>query len=141
MDDQGWIEISVIANFNRIKNLTSDHAIVRETMGLTPILEVFGDYVRVRQNWPEWVLPNALPSRVDAKDAAAAALGGEQPASPGKDVDEGAASHGHSSEDDEEGTAPTTVSTGSQAGEDTPVQKVVELGASSLSLLSACSTC
>lgn len=134
MDDQGWIEISVIANFNRIKNLTSDHAIVRETMGLTPILEVFGDFVRVRAHWPEWVLPNALPSRVDAKAVAAAAAvavaaGEDQPASPGKDGEEGPASQGHSSEDDEEGTAPTTVSTGSQAGEETSMQKVVELGA------------
>ncbi|ORY73061.1 hypothetical protein BCR35DRAFT_269055, partial [Leucosporidium creatinivorum] len=64
MDASGWIDISIIASFNRIKNLTTDQSIVRDTMCFTPLLEVIDNYVRLRQHWPEWILPNAIPSRV-----------------------------------------------------------------------------
>lgn len=57
MDHQGFIDISLIASFNRIKNLTFDLNLVRETMGLTPLLQVVGDRVRLRFNWAEWLLP------------------------------------------------------------------------------------
>lgn len=64
MDAAGWIDISIIASFNRIKNLTTDQSIVRDTMCFTPLLEVVDNYVRLRQHWPEWILPNAGGSRV-----------------------------------------------------------------------------
>lgn len=67
MDDHGWIEISVIASFNRIKSLTMDEALVRETMTLTPVLEVYGSYVRLRQDWPKWLLPTSPPSKINAE--------------------------------------------------------------------------
>lgn len=75
MDAAGWIDISLIASFNRIKNLTTDQAIVRDTMCFTPLLEVVDDYVRLRQHWPDWVLPNAVPSRVSEDRMAAARAG------------------------------------------------------------------
>lgn len=61
MDANGWVLISILASFNRIKNLTSDLAIVVECLRMTPLLEVSpkGTHVRLRQQWPEWVLPNA----------------------------------------------------------------------------------
>jgi hypothetical protein len=132
MDEQGWIDISVIASFNRIKALTTDEALVRDTMSLTPILEVFGQFVRLRQNWPEWVLPNAIPSRVDAIDAAAAspAIEGQSRTSQAG-AEEGNTSRGMSSEDEEEGTAATTVSTGSDEAQVLPnPSKAVEIGES-----------
>ncbi|GAA6061373.1 hypothetical protein JCM10212_005827 [Sporobolomyces blumeae] len=65
MDANGWVLISIIASFNRIKNLTSDIAIVVECLRMTPLLEVSpkGQHVRLRQAWPEWVLPNAVPNK------------------------------------------------------------------------------
>jgi hypothetical protein len=61
MDANGWVLISILASFNRIKNLTSDLSIVVECLRMTPLLEVSpkGTHVRLRQQWPEWVLPNA----------------------------------------------------------------------------------
>lgn len=76
MDAAGWIDISIIASFNRIKNLTTDQSIVRDTMCFTPLLEVVDEFVRLRQHWPEWILPNAIPSRVtEQRLAEAQALG------------------------------------------------------------------
>lgn len=61
MDTSGWISISLIASFNRIKNLTNDISIVVECMRMTPLLEVSPKdrFVRLAQTWPQWVLPNA----------------------------------------------------------------------------------
>lgn len=56
MDSEGWIDISVIASFNRVQNLTQDYNLVRETMGLSAYLEVNDTKVRVA-GWQEFVLP------------------------------------------------------------------------------------
>lgn len=62
MDAEGWIEIAMIASFNRIKTLTADVAIVREVMGLSGLLELEADKVRLGGGeWRRWVLPDAKP--------------------------------------------------------------------------------
>lgn len=70
MDTSGWIPISLIASFNRIKNLTSDIKIVVECMRMTPLLEVSPKdrFVRLAQTWPQWVLPNAQTNEDVKKD-------------------------------------------------------------------------
>ena len=70
MDTSGWIPISLIASFNRIKNLTSDITIVVECMRMTPLLEVSPKdrFVRLAQTWPQWVLPNAQTNEDVKKD-------------------------------------------------------------------------
>jgi hypothetical protein len=131
MDAAGWIDISIIASFNRIKNLTTDQSIVRDTMCFTPLLEVIGDYVRLRQNWPEWILPNASTSRVSdqavaeanqqAAGAARVSQAQEQERAQAREQER---EHASSEDDDEgEGTSATTVSTGSQTGEDAHVNE------------------
>lgn len=73
MDDQGWIDISIISSFNRIKNLSTDINVVRDTMGLTPLLEMTGQHVRLRGIWSEWLLPGAARSVVrDDRESTAA---------------------------------------------------------------------
>ncbi|KAK4048088.1 hypothetical protein OIV83_004958 [Microbotryomycetes sp. JL201] len=166
MDAEGWIEIAIIAAFNRIRNLTTDVAVVHETMMLTPLLEVVDGFVRLRQHWPEWVLPSAAPSRVSEERLAAARLRdphhlylqqqqqfymaamqeqvqmAQQQAIPRPELASKSATSrvlSHSrrgaldserggSSDDEEGagTAATTVSTGSQIGEEDAAQTVKE---------------
>jgi hypothetical protein len=61
MDSEGYVDIAVIASFNRIKNITNDIEIIRETLALSPSLEVDleGWRVRKRGDWHKWVLPNA----------------------------------------------------------------------------------
>ncbi|BEI86548.1 hypothetical protein CcaverHIS002_0608350 [Cutaneotrichosporon cavernicola] len=62
MDAEGWIEIAMIASFNRIKTLTADVAIVTEVMGLSDLLELDGERVRLgNSEWRRWVLPDAQP--------------------------------------------------------------------------------
>jgi hypothetical protein len=70
MDANGWVLISILASFNRIKNLTSDLSIVVECLRMTPLLEVSpkGTHVRLRQQWPEWVLPNATTNEEVKKE-------------------------------------------------------------------------
>lgn len=63
MDEEGWIDIAMIASFNRIKSLTPEPAIVREVMVLSSLLEVKGDKVRLAGGEAKrWVLPDAKPS-------------------------------------------------------------------------------
>lgn len=65
MDDQGWIPISLIASFNRVKRLTTDVNLVRDVLNLSSLTEVKGDYVRMtREQWKQFVLPNAPRSIV-----------------------------------------------------------------------------
>ncbi|WWD21456.1 hypothetical protein CI109_105941 [Kwoniella shandongensis] len=63
MDSEGWIDIAMIASFNRVKNITPDIAIVRECMTLSALLEVREEKVRLAgPGSQQWVLPNAKPS-------------------------------------------------------------------------------
>ncbi|ORX38831.1 hypothetical protein BD324DRAFT_576636, partial [Kockovaella imperatae] len=63
MDSEGWIDIPVIASFNRVKNLTTDVGLVKEVMQLSTLLEVREDKVRLAYGESKrWVLPEAKPS-------------------------------------------------------------------------------
>lgn len=65
MDDQGWIPISLIASFNRVKQLTMEVQVVRDVLNLSSLTEVKGEYVRmVSEQWRQFVLPTALRSNV-----------------------------------------------------------------------------
>lgn len=65
MDDQGWIPISLIASFNRVKKLTTEVHLVRDVLNLSSLTEVKGEYVRMaREQWKQFVLPNAPRSIV-----------------------------------------------------------------------------
>ncbi|KAG1839738.1 hypothetical protein DFJ58DRAFT_667562 [Suillus subalutaceus] len=65
MDDQGWIPISLIASFNRVKKLTTDVNLVRDVLDLSSLIEVKGEYVRMaREQWKQFILPNAPRSIV-----------------------------------------------------------------------------
>ncbi|KAK8847363.1 hypothetical protein IAR55_005220 [Kwoniella newhampshirensis] len=63
MDSEGWIDIAMIASFNRVKSITPDVAIVRECMTLSSLLEVREERVRLAgPGSRQWVLPGAKPS-------------------------------------------------------------------------------
>ena len=63
MDTEGWIEIAMIASFNRVRTLTTDLSIIKEVMELSAILEVRDDKVRLSGGAAkQWVLPDARPS-------------------------------------------------------------------------------
>lgn len=76
MDDQGWLPIPLISSFNRIKNLSTDLSIISETMSLTPLLEMNGQFVRLRGNWFDWLLPGATKSTVVVTPVSLSTTGG-----------------------------------------------------------------
>lgn len=63
MDDQGFIPISVIANFNRVRMLTEDRTVILDALQKSSVVELQGDKVRRRHGWVNWLLPtNSRPS-------------------------------------------------------------------------------
>jgi hypothetical protein len=63
MDAQGFIPISVIANFNRVRMLTEDGTVILDALQKSSVVELQGDKVRRRHGWVNWLLPaNSRPS-------------------------------------------------------------------------------
>jgi la-related protein 1 len=75
MDSRGWIPISLLASFNRVRHLTLDPQLVRDVLALSQVLEMRDDCVRMtRGEWAQFVLPDAPASTVEG---AASAVAGE----------------------------------------------------------------
>jgi hypothetical protein len=64
MDARGWIPISLIASFNRVKQLTMDVQFVKDVLTLSSLVQVRGSMVRMG-GWERFVLPDAAPSSVE----------------------------------------------------------------------------
>ncbi|PFH50506.1 hypothetical protein AMATHDRAFT_144890 [Amanita thiersii Skay4041] len=67
MDSRGWIPITTLASFNRVKNLTNDYQRVRCVLLLSSMVQVRDDWVRMN-GWERFVLPNATPSKIELPD-------------------------------------------------------------------------
>ncbi|KAG6850813.1 hypothetical protein H0H93_008116 [Arthromyces matolae] len=64
LDSRGWVPISLIASFNRVRQLTEDENFVREVLMLSNEVEVQGSWVRMK-DWRAFVLPGAQSSTVE----------------------------------------------------------------------------
>lgn len=65
MDSLGFVDISTIAAFNRVKTLTLDLALVREVLLLSELVEVREQKVRlINRGWQQWLLPDAPASDI-----------------------------------------------------------------------------
>lgn len=62
MDAEGWVPISFIASFNRVKALTNDAKFVEEAIKTSAIIEVKDDKLRKKDDWQMWVLPQKAES-------------------------------------------------------------------------------
>jgi la-related protein 1 len=60
MNEQGYVDISLLANFNRVKNLTTDMDLIKEALAQSELLEVSDDKVRKREGWNFWLLADKL---------------------------------------------------------------------------------
>ncbi|KAJ9122501.1 hypothetical protein QFC22_001930 [Naganishia vaughanmartiniae] len=75
MDSHGWVDIPMIASFNRIRQVTADESLVKEVAHLSQILEIRDNKMRLRDNWQVWVFPGARPSIFpEAENSAATRL-------------------------------------------------------------------
>jgi hypothetical protein len=79
MDNQGWVDINMISSFNRIKSLTADASVVKEVAGLSSILQIKEEHIRLADGqWRQWVLPDAKQSPIP-DDGTEAPYTGEMP--------------------------------------------------------------
>ncbi|XP_020202770.1 la-related protein 1C [Cajanus cajan] len=63
MDDQGWVPISLIAGFKKVKFLTDNIQIVLDAVRTSSVVEVQGDKIRRRNDWRRWIMPaDQLPN-------------------------------------------------------------------------------
>lgn len=63
MDDQGWVPITLIANFPRVKNLTTNIQLILDALRSSTVVEVQDDKLRRRDEWKKWIPASArLPS-------------------------------------------------------------------------------
>ncbi|XP_021776498.1 la-related protein 1A-like [Chenopodium quinoa] len=67
MDDQGWISISIIADFKRVKRMSSDISFILDALQSSWAVEVQGDKVRKRDNWSKYVASVEHASPVKAQ--------------------------------------------------------------------------
>ncbi|KAG8061909.1 hypothetical protein GUJ93_ZPchr0003g18221 [Zizania palustris] len=57
MDAQGWVNITLIAGFNKVQAFTDDLQYIKETIQSSSILEVEGGKIRRQNDWNKWVIP------------------------------------------------------------------------------------
>ncbi|KAI8371165.1 hypothetical protein EDC96DRAFT_501691 [Choanephora cucurbitarum] len=61
MDSNGFVDLNFVANFNRVKGLTTDINLVREALDNSQILELKNDKIRKREGWETWLMPSVVP--------------------------------------------------------------------------------
>ncbi|XP_027329145.1 la-related protein 1A isoform X2 [Abrus precatorius] len=55
MDDQGWVPISSVADFKRVKRMSTDIPFILDALQSSNAVEVQGDKIRKRNNWSKWI--------------------------------------------------------------------------------------
>ncbi|KAH1095756.1 hypothetical protein GLYMA_14G221100v4 [Glycine max] len=58
MDEQGWVPVTLIADFPRVKNLTTNIQLILDSLRTSTVVEVQGDKLRRLNEWMRW-LPSA----------------------------------------------------------------------------------
>ncbi|KAH9603926.1 hypothetical protein KSS87_018010 [Heliosperma pusillum] len=70
MDDQGWVPVPVIADFNRVKRMSTDIPFILDALQDSTTVEVWGDKLRNRDSWSKYVtaaVEDAPPEEVTSK--------------------------------------------------------------------------
>ncbi|KAG6483097.1 la-related protein 1B-like [Zingiber officinale] len=60
MDDHGWVAVSLIASFNRVKQSTRDIPYILDALHGSTVVEVHGEKLRRRGDWMRWILPHSF---------------------------------------------------------------------------------
>ncbi|KAL5766291.1 hypothetical protein ACOSP7_016908 [Xanthoceras sorbifolium] len=55
MDAQGWVPISTIADFKRVKRMSTDIPFILDALQSSSTVEVQGDMIRRRNEWSKWI--------------------------------------------------------------------------------------
>eukprot|EP00743_Colponemidia_sp_Colp-15_P004378 GILK01004721.1.p1 GENE.GILK01004721.1~~GILK01004721.1.p1 ORF type:complete len:309 (+),score=41.13 GILK01004721.1:71-997(+) len=70
MDEQGFVKLTTLANFNRVRQL-ADLTLLTESLSSSPVIELDAEktQVRKREGWQYWLLPKNESSSVSSSDA------------------------------------------------------------------------
>lgn len=60
MDEEGWIPISQLTQFNRLKTLTTDAKLIAETVESSKVVECKDEKLRKREDWKVWLIPSKV---------------------------------------------------------------------------------
>ncbi|CAL4950568.1 unnamed protein product [Urochloa decumbens] len=55
MDENGWVPVSKVADFKRLKKMTTDINLILDALANSSLLEVQDDKIRRRSDWSKWV--------------------------------------------------------------------------------------
>ncbi|KAE8688842.1 hypothetical protein F3Y22_tig00110954pilonHSYRG00112 [Hibiscus syriacus] len=70
MDDQGWVPISTIADFKRVKRMSTDVQFIMDALQSSSTVEAQGDKIRRRDEWSKWI-PTSSTTTVSSEAQAA----------------------------------------------------------------------
>ncbi|XP_042002607.1 la-related protein 1A-like [Salvia splendens] len=59
MDNQGWVPVSVIANFKRVKRMDADVPFILDALQASEVIETQGQKVRRLNEWSKWIPTSA----------------------------------------------------------------------------------
>lgn len=59
MDHQGWVPISIVADFKRVKKMSTDIAFILDALQTSSTVELQGDRIRKRDDWLKWISSSA----------------------------------------------------------------------------------
>ena len=103
MDSRGWIPISLLASFNRVRQLTLDPQLVRNVLTMSQVVEMRDDYVRMGSGeWAQFVLPDAPVSTVDGEEGEGGGVETGEDQDCGDQVEEDADGDAEEEEEEEE---------------------------------------
>eukprot|EP00958_Prasinococcus_capsulatus_P017367 scaffold1954_cov364-Prasinococcus_capsulatus_cf.AAC.2 len=63
MDEEGWINVKVIAAFNRVRMMTLDPKAILDCVRDSTHVEVQGERLRRRGDWKSWILPKVADKK------------------------------------------------------------------------------
>ncbi|XP_073111183.1 la-related protein 1A isoform X3 [Elaeis guineensis] len=55
LDEQGWVSISKIADFNRVRKMTTNISLILDALWSSELIEVEDDKIRRRNDWSKWI--------------------------------------------------------------------------------------
>ncbi|PIN09506.1 RNA-binding protein LARP/SRO9 [Handroanthus impetiginosus] len=63
MDNEGWVPIKLIAGFKKVMQLTDNIQLILHAIQGSNVVEIQGDKVRRRIDWPKWIMPPMTSSQ------------------------------------------------------------------------------
>ncbi|XP_072984049.1 la-related protein 1A isoform X2 [Typha latifolia] len=67
LDEQGWVLVSKIADFNRVKKMTTDIPLILDVLRSSSLIEVQDDKIRRRNDWSKWIPPSLSSVSVEVQ--------------------------------------------------------------------------